>query len=415
MQASDVTATAGATHAKGGRRLASIDGLRGLAALTVFTFHGWLYTMPKPAASNRSNVGDYIVHELRLGLVLFFVLSGYLLSRPWFAAALEERRPPDLRGYLRARLARIAPAYYAALIGSIGLLWGLNGTPGLRLPPAGELPLFFVFAQNTSPASVMKLNPPMWSLAVEVSFYAVLPALGWLAYRLPPRRRMQALIPLALLGLGIAWNWSIAGKSLGMTFSKTLLAMLPYFAVGMLAALVLHGRTPSVVTRRAMIAAGLALVITDAAVKAYIPAAGIEFSQIVLVIRDLPSAAGFALLIGAAAARPTGRLLGNPVLAGMGTISYGFYLWHVPVLVFLRGHDLLPLHPVYGTLVALVPALAISTVSWFVLERPIIDRAAQRNERARIQRRERAARLRRSGGGGVDRRAGGREVSTVRA
>ena len=395
--------------------MASIDGLRGLAALTVFTFHGWLYTMPTPAASNRSNVGDYIAHELRLGLVLFFVLSGYLLSRPWFAAALEERRPPDLRRYLRARVARIAPAYYAALIGSIGLLWGLNGTPGLRLPPAGELPLFFVFAQNTSPASVMKLNPPMWSLAVEVSFYAVLPALGWLAYRLPPRRRMQALIPLSLLALGIAWNWSIAGKSLGMTFSKTLLAMLPYFAAGMLAALALHGRTPSVATRRAMIGAGLALVITDAAVKAYLPAAGIEFSEIVLVIRDLPSAVGFALIIAAAAARPAGRLLGNPVLAGMGTISYGFYLWHVPVLVFLRGHDLLPLHPVYGTLVALVPVLAISTFSWFVLERPIIDGAARRNARARMERRDRVATARSSGGGGVDRRAGGREVGTVRA
>ncbi len=101
--------------------------------------------------------------------MLFFVLSGFLLSRPWFAAALEERRPPDLRRYLRSRVARIAPAYYVALVGSIGLLWGLAGTPGLRLPPAGELPLYFLFAQNTSPSSVMKLNPPMWSLAVEVA------------------------------------------------------------------------------------------------------------------------------------------------------------------------------------------------------------------------------------------------------
>ena len=49
-------------------------------------------------------------------------------------------------------------------------------------------------------------------------------------------------------------------------------------------------------------------------------------------------------------------MLGRRVLAGMGTISYGFYLWHVPVLVFLRGHGLLPLDPVLGPLVALVPA-----------------------------------------------------------
>lgn len=415
MQASDVSATAAATHAKNDRRMASIDGLRGLAALSVFIFHGWLYTMPDPDATHRSTVGDYAVHELRLGLVLFFVLSGFLLSRPWFAAALDGRRPPDLRRYMRARLARIAPAYYVALIGSIGLLWSLAGSPGVRLPPASELPLFFVFAQNTSPASVMKLNPPMWSLAVEISFYAVLPAIGWLATTLKPRRRSQAMIPLALLALGILWNWSIAGRGLGLTFSKTLAAMLPYFALGMLAALALHGRKPRAPARRAMIAAGVAIVVCDAVVKAAVPASGIDATTFFSTSRDVLSGVGFALVIAAAAAAPGGRVLGSRALAGLGTISYGFYLWHVPVLVFLRGHGLLPLDPVLGTLVALGPALAVSALSWVAVERPLIARAARRNERARVQRRPRALPRPASSGSGVDRRAGGREVGTVRA
>ena len=108
-------------------------------------------------------------------------------------------------------------------------------------------------------------------------------------------------------------------------------------------------------------------------------------------------------------------MLGNRVLAGMGTISYGFYLWHVPVLLFLRGHGLLPLHPLLGTLVALVPALAVSALSWVALERPIIAlggaaqraRARERDARAAAARGAAAA----SGSGGVDRRAGGREVA----
>ncbi len=408
--------------------MASIDGLRGLAALSVFTFHGWLYTMPTPDASDRSTVGDYAVHELRLGLVLFFVLSGFLLSRPWFAAALDERRPPDLRRYLRSRLARIAPAYYLALVGSICLLWGLSGTPGLRLPPASELPLFFAFAQNTSPTSVMKLNPPMWSLAVEVSFYLVLPALGWLATKLPARRRAQALIPLALLGLGFLWNWSIAGHGLGLTFSKTLAAMLPYFALGMLAALALHGRKPGAAARRALIVGGVAIVVADAVMKGAMPATGVDATELFSVTRDVLSGIGFALIIAAAAAAPHGRLLGNRVLAGMGTISYGFYLWHVPVLMFLRGHGLLPLDPVLGTAVALGPALAVSALSWYVVEQPVIAWAARRNERSKRERKRRRVGLpataaatagsgarSASGGGGVDRRAGGREVGTVRA
>jgi peptidoglycan/LPS O-acetylase OafA/YrhL len=407
MQPPDVKVTPDGSHTKNDRRSASLDGLRGLAALSIFVFHGWLYTMPAPDATDRSSVGDYVAHELRLGLVAFFVLSGFLLSRPWFAAALGERRPPNLRRYLRARAARILPAYYVALIGSIVLLWGLKGTPGLRLPPAGELPLFAVFGQNFSPASVMKLNPPMWSLAVEIMFYALLPVIGWLALRLAPRRSTQALVPLALLALGLLYNWAISGHGLGMTFSKTLAAMLPYFALGMLAALVLHGRRVGIGLKRTLVAAGVALIAADAVTKAVDAANGIDADALFLVIRDVPSAIGFALIVGALAGAPRGRIVGGKLLAGMGTISYGFYLWHVPVLMVLRGHGLLPLSPVLGTAVALVPALAISTLSWFVLERPILSWTARRDRRA-----VRAAQLRRRG---VDRRAGGREVVTVRA
>jgi len=405
MQPADVTVTEGGPQSKN-RRSASLDGLRGVAALGIFAFHGWLYTMPAPNATDRSSIGDYAVHELRLSLVAFFVLSGFLLSRPWFAAALDAGRPPALGRYVRARAARVLPAYYVALAGSIVLLWGLRGTPGLRLPPTEALPLFAVFGQNFSAASVMKLNPPMWSLAVEVMFYAMLPLIGWLALRLPPRRRMQALAPLALLALGLLYNWSIAGRGLGLTGSKTLAAMLPYFALGMLAALMLHGRTIAAGAKRAMIAVGVALVLTDGLVKAAAPAKGLDVGDLFVVIRDVPSGIGFALVVAALAAAPRSRVLGGSLLVGMGTISYGFYLWHVPVLMVLRGYDLLPLDPVLGSLVAFVPSLVLAILSWFALERPILRWSARRDRRADPDE------LR--GGGGVDHR-GRREVVTARA
>ena len=409
MQAPDVTVTPEASHTNQDRRLASLDGLRGLAALSIFIFHGWLYTMPQPSATDRSTVGDYAVHELRLGLVLFFVLSGFLLSRPWFSAALEARRPPDLGRYVRSRAARILPAYYVALLGSIVLLWGLDGTPGLRLPPPGELPLFAFFGQNLSPGTVMKLNPPMWTIAVEMSFYAVLPAIGWLALRLRPRRRSQALIPLALIAVGVLYNWSIAGQGLSMTFSKTLAAMLPYFALGMLAALIAHGRTIDMRMKRTLIAAGVLLVLTDAATKAAAPANGMDMTMLFSIMRDVPSAVGFALIVGALSIAPRSAVLGGRMLAGLGTISYGFYLWHVPVLMVMRGYGVLPLDPVIGTLVALVPALAVSALSWYAFERPVL-RWTKRREKLRLRRRG----LDR-GAGGRGELGGGREVSTVRA
>ena len=408
MALADVKATPDSSQTMN-RRLASLDGLRGLAALCIFAFHGWLYTMPKPNATDRSSIGDYAVHELRLSLIAFFVLSGFLLSRPWFAAALDSGRPPDVRRYVRARAARILPAYYVALAGSIVFLWGLRGTPGLRLPPAGELPLFFVFGQNFSAASVMKLNPPMWSLAVEVMFYALLPLIGWLALRLPGRRGMQALVPLALFALGVAYNWAIAGKGLGLTFSKTLAPMLPYFALGMLTALTVHGRTIGMRAMRVLFTAGFGLVLADGLAKASMPATGIDVGLLPVIIRDIPSAFGFAFIIGALVSSQRSRVLGGTLLVGMGTISYGFYLWHVPVLMVLRGHELLPMDPVLGSLVAFVPSVGLATLSWFALERPVLRWNARRDERAASAREEEELRRR-----DVDRRARRREVATVR-
>lgn len=407
MKAPDVSVTPVAPHTSSGNRSASLDGLRGFAAIAIFAFHGWLYTMPEPNATDRSSVFEFAVHELRLALVAFFVLSGFLLFRPWVSAVLEKGEAPDLRRYVRARVARVLPGYYVALIGSIALLWGLNGTPGLRLPPAEQLPLFLVFGQNFSAATVMKLNPPMWSLAVEVMFYALLPLIGWLALRLPATRRMQALGPLALLALGLVYNWAIAGQGLGLTFSKTLAAMLPYFAVGMLTALMLQGRRVDLLAKRSLIAAGVVLIAVDAVAKAAAPAKGLDVGDVFVVMRDLPSAVGFALVVVALAAAPQGRILSGHVLAGMGTISYGFYLWHVPVLMVLRGYDLLPLDPVTGTLMAFVPSLALAVLSWFALERPILRWSARRDRRARE--------TELGGRGSVDRRGGGPEVATVRA
>ncbi len=414
MQASDVTATPEASHPRADRRLASLDGLRGLAALSIFVFHGWLYTMPEPSATDRSSVGDYAVHELRLGVVLFFVLSGFLLSRPWFAAALDGRRPPSLGRYARSRAARILPAYYLCLAGSIVLLWGLDGTPGLRLPAAEELPLFFVFGQNLTPGTVMKLNPPMWTMAIEVSFYAVLPAIGWLALRVAPRRRSLALIPLALIVVGFAYNWAIAGQGLSMTFSKQLVAMVPYFALGMLAALVAHGRTIDMRTKRLLVAGGVAIVVADAFAKAAAPANGLDLTMLFSIMRDVPSAAGFALIVGALAIAPRSAVLGGSALAALGTISYGFYLWHVPVYMVLRGYGLLPLDPVLGTATALVPSLALSALSWFVCERPVLRWSARRERRAARLRRRGADGRERAAGGEIGRELAGRDVSAVR-
>ena len=80
------------------RRNLALDGLRGVAALTVLAFHAWLYTRTRVDAGGAGSGLDSALGELRIGLVLFFVLSGFLLFGPWVSASLGGTRRRAARG-----------------------------------------------------------------------------------------------------------------------------------------------------------------------------------------------------------------------------------------------------------------------------------------------------------------------------
>jgi peptidoglycan/LPS O-acetylase OafA/YrhL len=88
-------------------------------------------------------------------------------------------------------------------------------------------------------------------------------------------------------------------------------------------------------------------------------------------IGDLPAAIGFGAIVAAIAARP-GRLLASPPMRALGTLSFGIYLWHMPVVYGLKLHDRFPERfvPAMGWVLPLTFALA--TASWFLIEKPAI-------------------------------------------
>src|SRR3954453_1617347 len=98
-------------------RTVGLDRLRAVAALSVLCLHVWLYGQPEPDSPTRSGFLDHALFELRLGLVFFFVLSGYLLYRAFAAAALRGSGRVDVARYARRRVARIVPAYWLAMAG----------------------------------------------------------------------------------------------------------------------------------------------------------------------------------------------------------------------------------------------------------------------------------------------------------
>jgi peptidoglycan/LPS O-acetylase OafA/YrhL len=363
------------------RRYAALDGLRGIAALTVFAIHVWIYQLPNTVKLQRDSWEKTLLFEGRVAFVMFFVLSGYLLYRAFARSALHADEPVNVRSYLVRRAARIVPAYYVAIIGTLALLYAAGDVPGRRLVDAAQLPLFFLFGQNYSPDTLLKLNAATWTLAVEVVFYLMLPVIGWLALRTCRGRagRQAALLGgLAVAGLG--WNALDYAAGWGPVASHSPPSFLPYFACGMLVALVVEERrrrgTPPLGRHTSTALVGGAAVVLF--LNGWWHATGAHDSIAMEVLADSGAALAFAAVI-ASLVLGTGtgvRWMGVRPLAWMGEITYGFYLWHIPLIVCARGLGVLP-GGVLSGFVLLPVAIAFGAGSWYLLERPIMRRAGR--------------------------------------
>jgi peptidoglycan/LPS O-acetylase OafA/YrhL len=344
------------------RRLYALDGLRGLAALAVVVLHVWMWTDAN--RPDRPELLDRAIGELRVAVTLFFVLSGFLLARPWLAAARGERPAPTPGRFALRRLARIGPGYWLAVAGSLLLLHG-SGHPRDVAP--ADVPKFLLFASNLFGDTRNQLDPPMWSLHVEASFYAALPLIGLALVAAGRRRSVGGPLGVCATLVAATLAWCTAAHTLGWPpeVTWTLPTFLGTFACGIAAAALVDRPRPGRVGAGAVAAAGALLVLAN----------GVWHSAgtgtLGHVIGDLPAAAGFAALIWAIA-RHGARPLASAPLRALGAISYGVYLWHMPVLFWLGLRGAFPEHagPALARVVPLT--LALATASWFLVERPAL-------------------------------------------
>src|SRR3954470_11375330 len=117
--------------------------------------------------------------RLEAGVAVFFVISGFLLYRPFVKARLLDRPAVSTRAYAWRRFLRIVPAFWVAL--TLIAIW--RGIDQLWNPR--ELAINYGFLQLYRGASPVNVIPQGWTLSVEVAFYAALPLWAWLMRRLP--------------------------------------------------------------------------------------------------------------------------------------------------------------------------------------------------------------------------------------
>jgi acetyltransferase len=233
---------------------------------------------------------------------------------------------------------------------------------------------------------VLTLDSPTWTLGLEAAFYLALPLIGWAGLRLARSERGQIALICMVIGAGLLWN---SFTDPVFPFFKLLPTALPYFGAGMMAAVLLRERRPSRRQSVALLTAGAVAVALDGLMHVGVVHGELNqaFSS---TIRDSLAGFGFAAML-AAALSVEGRER-SPAwrpLAAVGTVSYGLYLWHLPLLLWLRSVGALPLDLLGGVAVVLPLSLGVAALSWFAVERPTL-RWAHASTRGTPGRRPRA-------------------------
>ena len=336
-----------------GVRLAPIDGLRAVAALTVLAYHVALVLgyFGRPA-------GPWLAH-LNVGVTLFFVLSGFLLYRPFVAARLRGDAPPSAGGFALRRVLRIVPAYWVAL------------PVVLLVTGAAARPELFLFAQIYSERTFTAGIGQAWTLCVEMVFYAFLPVWAFARRRSTPRGELGLLAALFLAG--VAWKVAVARE--GVWIVSWPPGFLDHFALGMAVAAVSIVRPALRVPAPAVLV--LAAVAGLVALGFFGGAPGDGPVAQALIAHEVKGLVSVALLVAAlSAGGAPGRALASEPLRTVGVISYGVYLWHLNVLQELADagwRDAVGA-PLFA-LSALAVTLAIAALSWRLVERPSIGLA----------------------------------------
>ncbi|HEX4008921.1 MAG TPA: acyltransferase family protein [Solirubrobacteraceae bacterium] len=365
------------------RHYGGLDGLRAIAVIAVLLYHGGVSW----------DQGGF------LGVEMFFVLSGFLITS-LLVTEWAQSATIALRAFWSRRARRLLPALFALVL-AIGVYYALGGPadaiPGLKGDGISTLLYVNNWHQIAAGTSYFAASGPVsplqhtWSLAIEEQFYVVWPlvVLGVLALArrrgASSRRSLQVLLGLSLTG-AVASAVEMAllfdgGHGLDRVYYGTDTRATGLLIGASLAiAIAIRRRWPAERRRLTLTpvrgrALGLAAAATLGGVGAAMWLAAGSYGW-VYPYGLLAIDAAMVVLILAVVLRPrcaAARLLSVAPLRGIGTISYGLYLWHFPLFLWLdEGSTGLTGAPLLA--LRLSAALAASLISYVCIEQPIRQR-----------------------------------------
>ena len=364
-------------------RFPLFDGLRAIAVLLVLLVH-------VPGGNQLPDALARIVTHAQIGVTIFFLISGFLLYRPFIAARAGGADRPAVDDYAKRRFLRIFPAYWVALT-ILTILPGFTGVEGSN--PIPQYGLFFTLPVLNGPVCYGFTDCGLaqtWSLVTELTFYALLPLYALAMLRLTGRLRLDSWIRVELAILAVLGAASLlfmfvfvpaSGRSLWL--SSTAVGSWYWFSLGMglaIASVALEGseRKPWLVraVESRPLPFWLCAIGAFLALSLWLPLDPYSLSKAQQVLHHLVfGLVAFLMLFPAVFGDERGglprRILANPLLAWIGLISYGIFLWHFAIASkFGPGESDLPYVP---SLIAItILSIAVAAVSYYLIERPIL-------------------------------------------
>ena len=392
-------------------RFSGLEGLRTIGVIAVFFTHNGFATGVTFGSSWKVTVAHHsfrpasLLGHLEIGPAIFFMISAFLLYRPFVTAAFRDTAAPSSLRFLRRRCVRVFPAYWIAIA-------GLAATHSIALQGFGHWIKVLTLTQIYTEHDFGAINTlvPTWTLATELTFYFFLVGYALLLRRigrgLAPSKRLRlelgavgALLVSAALFRELVYNWS----ALPHVAEHWLPGTIDLFALGLglaaIDAFVRSGnpvpRSIAVIVRRpnvcAMVAFGWYLavpVFTNASM-------GIDFSTGWDAFgRDLfQMLCAFSLFVplvfGDQSVGWYRKLVQLKPMAFVGMVSYGIYLWHdhwiVEALRWSGGRVALTGHFWLVGISAFAVSLVFGAVSYFAIEQPALEFDARRAKRGAVR------------------------------
>ena len=364
-----------------------LDGYRAIAALMVLTTHVAFTT-----AEIFTPVVGPLLGRMDFAVTLFFLLSGFLLYRPWALSAMIDKPGPAVGRYAIRRAGRILPAYWLMVVVTLAVL------PEIQPVSADAWAVHLTMLHIYVPGYTLEGLTQTWSLATEVAFYILLPLIAWFTGRRSrgnpdASARRQLIIFGVFIVIALVFNaFRLTSGFVDLTLTGFWLpGFLDWFALGMGAAVVsarlsLPGRVAWMERVRTLaqdtptcLTIALALYVIVAT-----PIGGPLTFTLATPFELLVKHIGFALIalffllpgfLGTWDSRSGwARFCSHPVMVYLGTISYGIFLWHLVLLRLLIEVFDLPVFdgwfvPIW--LATVTVSIAAGSLSWFLIERPI--------------------------------------------